>query len=112
LALGADGRDVRGEDSLLPSGNGRVRKAALAHAIRFHLAPSVEVSPTSDGQGAVLRLPGNLLWQFRCKGAALTVEESVWLDASGRPHRTEQLVVAGDVPAGGTSVSWWFHRSR
>lgn len=112
LAVGGDGRDVRGEDSLIPSGAGRGRKGALGYAVRFHLAPSVEVAPTSDGQGAVLRLPGNLLWQFRCKGAALTVEESLWLDASGRPHRTEQLVVAGDVPAGGTSVSWWFHRSR
>ncbi|SOB80476.1 Uncharacterized conserved protein, heparinase superfamily [Sphingomonas guangdongensis] len=112
LAVGGDGRDVRGEDSLLPSNTGRGRKSTPAFAVRFHLAPSVEVSPTSDGQGAVLRLPGNLLWQFRCKGAPLTIDESVWLDASGRPHRTEQLVVTGDVPAGGTSVSWWFHRSR
>ncbi len=113
IALGADGRDVRGEDSLLPAGRGgKRRNGPLVFAIRFHLAPSVEVSPTADGQAALLRLPGNILWQFRCKGGALAVEESVWIDGDGRPHPTEQLVVTGDTPPGGTSVSWWFHRSR
>ena len=111
IAVGADGRDVRGEDSLLPSGRRR-KRGASSFAIRFHLAPSVEVSPTADGQGAVLRLPGNILWQFRAKGARVGVEESLWLDGDGRPHPTEQIVVTGDAPAGGTSVSWWFHRAR
>ncbi len=111
LALGGDGRDVRGEDSLVPTGRKR-RGAATGFAIRFHLAPTVEVSPTADGRAAVLRLPGNLLWQFRCKGASLAVEESIWIDGDGRAHPTEQIVVTGEAPAGGTSVSWWFHRSR
>lgn len=112
IALGADGRDVRGEDSLLATGRTRRRADALAFAIRFHLAPSVEVSPTADGQAALLRLPGNILWQFRCKGGSLAIEESLWIDGDGRPHPTEQLVVTGETPPGGTSVSWWFHRSR
>lgn len=112
IALGADGRDVRGEDSLVATGKGRRRSAPLTFAIRFHLAPSVEVSPTADGQAALLRLPGNILWQFRCKGGALSVEESLWIDGDGRPHPTEQLVVTGETPPGGMSVSWWFHRSR
>lgn len=112
IALGANGRDVRGEDSLIPAGKARRRSGALGFAIRFHLAPSVEVSPTADGQAALLRLPGNILWQFRCKGGALTVEESLWIDGNGRPHPTEQLVISGEAEPGGTSVSWWFHRSR
>ena len=103
---------MRGEDLLLPAGKARARQGPLGFAIRFHLAPSVEVSPTADGQAAVLRLPGNILWQFRCKGAALAVEESLWIDGDGRPHPTEQLVVAGEALAGGTSVTWWFHRAR
>lgn len=111
IALGGDGRDVRGEDSLIPSGRKRVG-AATPFAIRFHLAPTVEAALTADRQAAVLRLPGNLLWQFRCKGAPLAIEESIWIDADGRPHPSEQLVIGGDAPAGGTSVSWWFHRSR
>ncbi|URW75727.1 heparinase II/III family protein [Sphingomonas donggukensis] len=110
IALGSDGRDVRGEDSLIPSG--RTRPKAKGFAIRFHLAPTVEVAATADGQGAVLRLPGNILWQFRCKGAVLALEESLWIDGDGRPHPTEQIVVSGEATPGGTSVSWWFHRSK
>jgi len=112
IALGADGRDVRGEDSLVPAAKSKRRAGALAYVIRFHLAPSVEVSPTADGQAAVLRLPGNVLWQFRCKGGALSVEESLWIDGDGRPHPTEQLVISGQAEPGGTSIGWWFHRSR
>jgi uncharacterized heparinase superfamily protein len=111
LALGTDGRDVRGEDMLVPAPTRR-RSQSAAFAIRFHLAPVVEAAPTADGQAAVLRLPGNLLWQFRCRGAALVIEDSIWIDADGRPHPTQQLVVAGESPAGGLSVSWWFHRSK
>lgn len=112
VAVGSDGRDVRGEDSLVPAGKPRRGKEPLLYAIRFHLAPSVEAAPTADGQAAVLRLPGNILWQFRCKGGTLSVEESVWIDGDGRPHPTEQLVISGEALAGGTSVTWWFHRAR
>jgi uncharacterized heparinase superfamily protein len=111
LALSGDGRDLRGEDMLVPAGRKRAT-AATSFAIRFHLAPHVEAAMTADGQAALLRLPGNLLWQFRCRGAALALEESVWIDGDGRPHPTQQLVVNGETPAGGTSVSWWFHRSK
>lgn len=110
LVLAADGRDLRGEDALVPQG--RKRGGLPSFAIRFHLAPTVEVAPTADGQAAVLRLPGNLLWQFRCKGAPVSVEESLWIDGDGRPHPSVQLVIAGDAPAGGMNISWWFHRSR
>ena len=111
LALGNDGRDLRGEDMLLPEGRRR-RREAVPFAIRFHLAPDVEVAPTSDGQAAFLRLPGQLLWQFRAKGAALTIEESLWINAFGRPIATRQLVLTGEAPPGGASISWAFHRSR
>ena len=111
IAVGADGRDVRGEDMLLPKSKKRM-PASTAFTIRFHLAPSVEVSPTADGLAAVLRLPGNILWQFRSRGAALAIEESLWIDGDGRPHPTEQLVITGTAPPGGASVSWWFHRAK
>lgn len=111
IAVSSDGRDVRGEDSLIPSGRKRGRGPAT-FAIRFHLAPRVEVAGTSDGQAAVLRLPGNVLWQFRAKGCAVTIEESLWIDGDGRPHPTSQIVLAGEAPPGGASVSWWFHRSK
>lgn len=111
LALGNDGRDLRGEDMLLPEGRRR-RRDPVPFAIRFHLAPDVEIAPTADGQAAFLRLPGQLLWQFRAKGAALTIEESLWINALGRPIATRQLVLTGEAPPGGASISWAFHRSR
>ncbi|MEZ0496272.1 heparinase II/III family protein [Sphingomonas sp. IW22] len=111
LALGNDGRDLRGEDMLLPEGRKRSRDP-VPFAIRFHLAPDVEIAPTSDGQAAFLRLPGQRLWQFRAKGAALTIEESIWVNAAGRPIATSQLVLSGEAAPGGASVSWAFHRSR
>lgn len=111
LALSHDGRDLRGEDMLLPSGRRRSR-GDTAFAVRFHLAPHVEVAPTADGQAAILRTPSGALWQFRCKGGTLATEASVWIDARGRPQSTEQLVITGETPPGGTNVSWAFHRAK
>lgn len=108
LSLSADGRQLAGEDMLLPAGR---RKRAAPFAIRFHLAPQVEVTLTADNQGALLRVDGGPLWQFRCKGGALAVEESLWVDGAGRPRETQQLVVSGQSQPGGASVSWLFKRA-
>ena len=108
LALSVDGRQLSGEDMLLPAGR---RKRAVTFAIRFHLGPGVEVTLTADNQGALLRIDGGPLWQFRCKGGVLAVEESLWVDASGRPRETQQLVVSAESPPGGASVGWLFKRA-
>ena len=105
LVLAGDGREVKGEDSLLPSGRRR-RVGATGFALRFHLGAGVQASPTADGQAALLRLPGGALWQFRCRGGGLAIEPSLWIDATGRLQPTQQLVVAGQAAAGGASVSW------
>lgn len=110
LVLTSDGRELRGEDLLLPAGRKRGR-AAVPFAVRFHLGPGVDVSPTADGQAALLRLPGGALWQFRCRGGALGIEESLWVDADGRPQPTHQLVIAGEAPAGGANVGWALKRA-
>lgn len=108
LALSVDGRQLSGEDMLLPSGR---KKAAAPFAIRFHLAPAIEVTLTADSQGALLRIEGGPLWQFRCKGGVLHVEESLWVDPAGRPRASQQLVVSGEAPAGGASVAWLLKRA-
>ncbi|SFS13007.1 heparinase II/III family protein [Sphingomonas jatrophae] len=109
LLLAADGRELKGEDILLPSG--RRRATDLPFAIRFHLAPGVEASATADGLGALLRITEGALWQFRCRGGTLSVEESLWVDPTGRPRGTSQLVVTGMSPAGGASVGWVLKRA-
>lgn len=111
ISLAADGKDVRGEDMLLPADRRR-KKGTTPFAIRFHLAPGTEIAPTADGQGAFLSLPSGAVWQFRSRGGALAVEDSVWIDAAGKPVPTEQLVVTAESPPGGTNVTWVFHRAK
>ena len=109
LILTGDGAELRGEDSLLPQG--RKRRGSTAFAIRFHLGRGVQVSPTADGQAAILRLPDGKLWQFRARADRLAVEDSLWIDADGRPIATQQLVIASEAEPGGASVSWLLKRA-
>jgi uncharacterized heparinase superfamily protein len=112
VTLAPDGRDIRGEDMLLPAGRRRKKKGGTPFAIRFHLAPGIEISPTADGMAAFLQCPNNVVWQFRSRGGTLGVEDSVWIDGQGRPIPTRQLVISADSPAGGTNVSWVLHRAK
>jgi uncharacterized heparinase superfamily protein len=109
LTLSADGRELRGQDNL--TAEGRRRKGQnVPFAIRFHLAPGVEVATTADGQGALLRMRGTGVWQFRCRGGKLSIEDSLWIDGEARPHETQQLVISGETPQDGAAIAWMFRR--
>lgn len=110
LNLGSDGKLLGGEDRLIAAGKKR-RGEAVPFAVRFHLAPQVEVTSTADGQGALLRLRGGAVWQFRCRGGQLGVEDSLWIDGEARPHATQQLVITGETPAEGMTISWELKRA-
>jgi len=110
LNLSADGRQLTGEDRLIASGRRRRRAEPIAFTARFHLAPAVEVTKTADGQGALLRLRG-AVWQFRCRGGGLSVEDSLWIDGEARPHGSLQLVIDGETPADGMTISWELKRA-
>lgn len=110
LLLASDGRELRGDDMLLPAGRKR-KVGTIPFAIRFHLGAGVEAAPTADGMAALLRLPSGRLWQFRCRGGSLTIEESLWIDPDGRPVSTQQLVVSGEAAAGGENISWALKRA-
>jgi uncharacterized heparinase superfamily protein len=110
LTLASDGKELRGDDLLVAAGKRR-RAAETGFAIRFHLHPAVEVTTTADGQGALLRIRGGAVWQFRCRGGRLAVEDSLWVDGAAGPHASLQLVVAGETPADGITVSWAFKRA-
>ena len=112
LVLTADGRELRGEDALLPTGRARRVERATPFALRFHLGAGVEAVRTADGQAAILRTPSGAIWQFRTRAETLAVEESVWIDGEGRFVPTQQIVVAGTAAAGGASLSWAFRRAR
>ena len=112
LVLTADGRELRGEDALLPKGRARRTERLIPFALRFHLGPGVEAAGTADGQAAILRTPSGAIWQFRTRADALTIEESIWTDPAGRLVPTQQIVVTGTAPAGGASLSWALRRAR
>lgn len=110
LTLSADGRELRGQDVLIPDGRKR-RTEAEAYNVRFHLAPAVEAATTADGQGALLRIRGATVWQFRCRGGRLAIEDSLWVDGEGRHRGSLQLVVSGESPPDGVSIAWLFRRA-
>jgi uncharacterized heparinase superfamily protein len=94
----------------MPKGRKKIRESA-PYAVRFHLAPGVEATITADGMGAILRSKGAPPWNFRCRGGNLALEESLWIDGSGAPRRTNQLVIVGEVSALGGDIGWTFRRA-
>lgn len=110
LTLTSDGRELRGEDRLLPAKDGR-KAGASQFSVRFHLAPGVEATLTADGMGVLLRIAEGALWQYRVRGAKLAIDDSIWIDGDGRPIPTLQLVASGESPAGGASLSWTLKRA-
>ena len=110
LMLGNDGKELRGADQLLQKGRRKVR-GAVPYAVRFHLAPDVEPTLTADGMGAILRSRGTPPWNFRCRGAMLTIEESIVIDGAGEAHKSTQLVIAGEMSGIGGDLGWQFRRT-
>lgn len=110
LMLGNDGKELRGADQMLPKGRRKV-KEAVAFVIRFHLARGVEPTLTADGMGTILRSKGAPPWNFRCRGAMITIEESLVVDGRGRPHTTAQLAIVGEFSGIGGEVTWQFRRT-
>jgi len=110
LLLSSDGKDIRGEDMLLPAQQRRKKPIAAPFMLRFHLAPGVDASLTADGQGALLRIDMGALWQFRCGAGELSIEDSLWVDGDGRPHATKQLVVSAAAEPGGSNLGWLLKR--
>jgi uncharacterized heparinase superfamily protein len=105
LILRDDGRELRGEDLLVPTGR-KGKRGKVAFAIRFHLGPNIDVGLSEDNQGVGIALPDGSYWQFRAAGGEVSVEDSIWVDGQGRPVPVQQLVVSGLVSRGGGNFAW------
>ena len=110
LILGNDGKELRGLDKLVSKGRRKIKEAA-PYAVRFHLAPGVEPVITADGMGAILRSPGAPPWNFRCRGAMLTTEESIHIDGHGTMRGSMQIVIVGEISGLGGEIAWQLRRS-
>lgn len=108
LSLSPDGALLEGRDALSPRGR-KAKRGRHAYAIRFHLGQGIEIGYQLEGEhdrGLALVLPDGSHWHFRTDGPALTVEDSLWVDAGGHPRPARQLVVTGEVEREGGSVAW------
>lgn len=113
LVLRSDGRELRGEDVLLPAaksgfgrGFGRQKQGDVPFAIRFHLGVDVEAHLATDGWGVFLRVADGSLWQFRSAASKVTLEESLWVDENGQIRPSQQIVLTGTASAGGGNYGW------
>lgn len=109
LVLRSDGRELRGEDVLLPvakRGFGRQKPGDVPFAIRFHLGVDVEAHLATDGWGVFLHVADGSLWQFRSAASKLTLEESLWVDENGQIRPSQQIVLSGTASVGGGNYGW------
>ena len=112
LFLSPDGQDLRGEDVI-----GAVPRSTLLRrpdrnfAIRFHLGPGVGATPTADGAGALLKLPGGRVWAMKARGGLVGIEASLWIDPEGAMIKTQQLVISGRTEKAAARIGWSFKRA-
>ena len=97
LYMAESGEDVRGEDAV-------EAPEPLPYVVRFHLHPLVVPSLQQDGETVVLRLASGATWRFRAVGAAVSLEESVYLGGE-TPRGSQQIVLTG-AKDGAQVVKW------
>ena len=95
------GEDVRGDDLVEAS-------EPLQYVVRFHLHPLVAPSLQQDGETVVLRLASGGAWRFRATGAAVSLEESVYLGGD-EPRPSQQIVLTGSQD-GPQLVKWGLNK--
>ncbi len=116
LFLSADGSEVAGED-LIEAAPARLlqRRSERSFDARFHLGAGVSATPTADGMGALLKTPGGRIWAFKARldsgSGRLQIEPSLWVDAEGTIHRTQQLVISGTTEKCAADIHWSFARA-
>jgi uncharacterized heparinase superfamily protein len=128
LWLNPDGTDLRGEDQLLPVRNPLAMarsRAALPVAIRFHLGAGAVATPTQDGRGVLITLPGtgkverggqpDLAWAFRASfnhaPGVLGIEPSLLVGPDGSTQEIQQILLTTMVePGQPADISWSFKR--
>jgi len=108
LSLSPNGLSLSGVDRLVPKGNIRRPREGVPFAARFHVHPDVRVSP-SQGGGILLKLPNGDGWRFRCGGAQISIEESVYL-GTDMVRKAEQIVLLGAMRNEPVEIGWMFEQ--
>ena len=96
LALSSDGTVLDGRDYLGPKHKGERLSHDLVYDIHFHIHPKVEARMGTEPDTVDLKLQDNERWRFRCNGARLSLEESIYLAEFAGPRQSMQIVLRGD----------------
>jgi uncharacterized heparinase superfamily protein len=105
LALPPDGARLQGRDRLLSARGGE--QSNVNYAIRFHIHPSVTLTPIWDKLGVLLQTASGAALTFEAGGLPVDIEESIFFAAPEGPRACEQIVVYG-AAADIDEVAWSF----
>jgi uncharacterized heparinase superfamily protein len=105
LALPAEGARLQGRDRLVAPRGGEMKD--MNYAIRFHIAPGVDLTRIWEGLGVLLRTASGATLTFEAGGLPVDVEESIYFAAPEGPRACEQIVVYG-AAADIAEVAWSF----
>jgi uncharacterized heparinase superfamily protein len=111
LFLDGQGRDLRGEDRLVPDPRLPPPETQASFAIRFHLHPEVRASLARDGRSVLILLPNGDGWRFRVSGGSVALEDSIYFGRGDLLRKSEQIVVSGKTNPGAEPqalVKWAF----
>ena len=109
LRLCRDGSSLEGVDRL-HGAQGPMRFAwDVPFAIHFHLHPDAEAHAGTSVQTAELLLGSGEHWRMTAAGAALSIEESIYVADARGPRAAQQVVLRG-VCGGASQVTWRLER--
>lgn len=104
-------------DGLLLGGEDRMETSVpplepLDYTIRFHLHPDVSSVLVHSGPReksmVSLTLPDGAVWEFRQDGDQIALEDSVYLGDTGKPAKSRQIVISGQITQASKKVQWRF----
>ncbi|MBT5073603.1 MAG: hypothetical protein HOH18_10355 [Kordiimonadaceae bacterium] len=105
LYINDSGEDIRGED-IIKHHHSSENGDTLPFAIRFHLHPNVSVTKIDGTDMLSLGLAGGEVWQFRHRGAALSIEDSIYFGDGGKASATKQIVLTSQTEGAETTTLW------
>lgn len=109
LELSSEGDVLYGRDRILSPKGALQLGWGLPFAIHFHLHSEVVTRFVDNGEAVELLLPDGIHWRFSAPGAAITIEQSLFVAHPAGPQVSEQIVLRGSC-AGGTEVEWRVQR--
>jgi len=108
LILAKTGARLEGQDRLTAPSSSKTPDV-WPYSIRFHIHPSVRLTPSSESHIILCELPGATRWVFSAPGASVQIAESVFFAAPDGPRRCEQIVISASTGRN-TVVDWSFQR--